>query len=276
MASSVPITSPPRAEDSLTRLNLTVVRELSSYNVDVLATYDALVRTSRMDEAGSRTLVAGLRRKYAKWFARHEDTAKRALEAINVAAQAGNMVRFNANIEKKLNSMGKPELVKSFAIEREEGIPKLISTQWQRMQLALIKKDGSPGAFDTPSIPKLHFARLEELVQGAVHSGLRREELQAQLVQLDGVSARRAEVIARDQINKYNGKMTQARTKYLGITHYFWRTVGDESVRPDHVARNGKRFAYSDPPSDGPPGQPVQCRCYADPDLDAAIEARSK
>jgi SPP1 gp7 family putative phage head morphogenesis protein len=255
---------------------MTVVRELASYKRDVLRAYNDLIRKTRMDDATTRTLITELKRKYTKWFAGHEDTAKRAIEAINVAAQFGNMVRFNANIEKKLNSMGKPELVKSFAIDREEGIPKLISRQWQDMQLALIKKDGSPGAFDTPSIPKLHFERLERLVQEAVHSGLRREELQEQLARLDGVSARRAEVIARDQVNKYNGKMTQARTKHLGITHYFWRTVGDESVRPEHVARNGKRFAYDDPPSDGPPGQPVQCRCYADPDLDAAIEARSR
>jgi len=276
VASSVPITSPPRAEDSLTRLNLTVVRELSKYKRDVLLAYDALVRTSRTDEASTSTLIAGLRRKYAAWFANHEGTAMRAISAINVAAQAGNMVRFSANIEKKLNAMGKPELVKSFAIEREEGIPKLISKQWQTMQLALIKKDGSPGAFDTPSIPKLHFERLEILVQDAVHSGLRREDLQRQLSQLDGVSARRAEVIARDQINKYNGKMTQWRAKHIGITHYFWRSVGDESVRPEHVARNGKRFAYSEPPGDGPPGQPIQCRCYADPDLEAAIEARAR
>jgi SPP1 gp7 family putative phage head morphogenesis protein len=274
--SSVPLTASPRADDRLIALNRSVVRKLASYNAEVLREFGKLSRTARTDATATQSLVDRLVKKYGIWFAANEDVARRTIEAVSIAAQAGNMLRFNANIEKKLNSMGRSELVKSFAIEREEGIPKLISRQWKTQQLALIRKDGSPGAFDTPSIPKEHFERLEAIVQDAVHSGLRREELQAKLAQLDGVSARRAEVIARDQVGKYNSKMNESRTKHLGITHYFWRSVGDESVRPEHKARNGKRFAYADPPSDGPPGQPIQCRCYADPDLDAAIAARSK
>ena len=277
MANPVPITAPPKAEDSLTRLNLTATRELVSYNKLVLADYRRFQRTVRNDAIDTvDAYIAALARKYDRWFGKNSDTATRAIALVDKAAKIGHAIRFNANIAKKLNAKGQSILVKDFSIGHEEGIPKLISSQWQTQQIDLIKRGGSVGHFDTPPIPDLHFDRLTKIVQDAVHNGTRWEDLQASLAELDGVSQRRAEVIARDQVGKYNGVMTQQRSKSLGITHYFWRTVGDESVRPEHVARNGRRFAYDSPPSDGPPGQPVQCRCYADPDLDAAIAARRR
>lgn len=173
-----------------------------------------------------------------------------------------------------LNRKGESVAYPDLSIIAEEGISKKTSRAWQQQQLALIKKDGTTGPNAVPSIPQKHFERLEEIIQRAVHGGDRWEDVQAQLRELDGVDARRAEVIARDQTNKYNAIMTQERSKSLGITHYIWRTVGDESVRPEHEDRNGKRFAYDDPPSDGAPGVPVQCRCYADPDFDDALKRR--
>ena len=44
-----------------------------------------------------------------------------------------------------------------------------------------------------------------------------------------------------------------------------WRTVGDSRVRTAHRAREGQIFAWDKPPSDGHPGQPINCRCYAEP-----------
>ena len=51
----------------------------------------------------------------------------------------------------------------------------------------------------------------------------------------------------------------------LGITHYTWRTSQDERVRHEHVLRDGRRFAWDNPPDDGHPGQPIRCRCVAEP-----------
>lgn len=75
----------------------------------------------------------------------------------------------------------------------------------------------------------------------------------------------RAKLIARDQINKLNGQLTQLRQENAGINKYIWRTVGDDRVRPEHADLEGKEFSWDSPPSIGHPGEPINCRCYAEP-----------
>lgn len=91
--------------------------------------------------------------------------------------------------------------------------------------------------------------------------GLRAEEL-AKLIQerLD-VSDSRAALIARDQTLKLNGQLTQVRCANAGIEEYDWTTCGDEKVREEHEARDGKRYRFDNPPEDGNPGEPILCRC---------------
>lgn len=48
-------------------------------------------------------------------------------------------------------------------------------------------------------------------------------------------------------------------------THYFWRTRGDEDVRPSHAANAGHIFAWDNPPPTGHPGEDYGCRCTAEP-----------
>ena len=78
----------------------------------------------------------------------------------------------------------------------------------------------------------------------------------------------RAKVIARDQVGKLNGQLTQARQQALGITEYVWRTSRDQRVRDAHADRDGRRFRWSTAPADGHPGHPVQCRCVAEGVID--------
>jgi len=59
--------------------------------------------------------------------------------------------------------------------------------------------------------------------------------------------------------------VSRTRQQDAGITEYIWRTVQDGQVRPEHAARNGMKFSYDNPPSDGPPGTPWNCRCFAEP-----------
>ena len=94
------------------------------------------------------------------------------------------------------------------------------------------------------------------------------EEIAGELEDSYGVSARRAALIARDQIGKLNGEIARERQTELGIRRYKWRSSSDERVRPEHADRDGQIFEWSDPPPDGHPGQPVQCRCWAEPLID--------
>jgi SPP1 gp7 family putative phage head morphogenesis protein len=79
-----------------------------------------------------------------------------------------------------------------------------------------------------------------------------------------GVSRSRAKLIARDQVSKINGTLSEERHKAAGSTRYEWSTSSDERVRPEHAALDGQEFAYDDQNGgDGglKPGQPVACRC---------------
>lgn len=53
---------------------------------------------------------------------------------------------------------------------------------------------------------------------------------------------------------------------------YIWRTQGDDKVRPSHAANEGQIFAWDDPPPTGNPGEDYNCRCWAEPYDNDAIE----
>ena len=36
---------------------------------------------------------------------------------------------------------------------------------------------------------------------------------------------------------------------------YIWHTVGDDKVRPEHAARDGTIFSWTNPPEGGHPGE---------------------
>ena len=87
------------------------------------------------------------------------------------------------------------------------------------------------------------------------------------------VSRSRARVIARDQVNKVNAELTRVRQTAAGITSYIWRTVGDDLVRDTHEEFNGRRFTWASGSPEGHPGEPINCRCVAEPVVDDLREA---
>lgn len=113
-------------------------------------------------------------------------------------------------------------------------------------------------------------------VEGAILRGFRRGQTNATIgaaIQHElGVSKRRARLIARDQVASLNGELTQIRQTRMGVEEYVWRTVGDERVRPAHEELDGRRFRWDDPPPEGHPGEPINCRCVAEPVLDPIFD----
>lgn len=110
------------------------------------------------------------------------------------------------------------------------------------------------------------YFNIETMLQREISEGTTRKIISHQLqVQFD-MQARRAKLIARDQIGKYYGKVARARHEAIGVTEFTWWDSGDRRVRPDHVGYSGNDYLYKDAP-DGGPGQAVQCRCTGDPVL---------
>lgn len=120
------------------------------------------------------------------------------------------------------------------------------------------------------------------LLGKAEAGGWRVEELRKSLQEQFGVTRKKADLLARDQVLKLNGQLTQTRHQNAGITHYIWTTAGDERVRGNpnglwpkglHYELDGTKQAWAAPPvisldgRTGHPGDDYQCRCVAFPVL---------
>lgn len=127
------------------------------------------------------------------------------------------------------------------------------------------------------SIHDKYFDDLSVKLMKGVEAGERASGLISAIKEVADISDRRAELIARDQVSKMNGAMTMLRQMSLGINRYTWQTSGDERVREEHTELDGKEFAWDDPPEEGHPGEPVNCRCVAAPviNLDTGEENES-
>lgn len=116
------------------------------------------------------------------------------------------------------------------------------------------------------SIPGNVVNEVEGLVSRAFTNATPHEELARQINERFNVGESRARLIARDQIGKLYGATNAYRQQELGITSFIWRTSGDERVRDEHAALEGEEFQYPEgAPEEGIPGEPIQCRCSAEP-----------
>jgi SPP1 gp7 family putative phage head morphogenesis protein len=121
------------------------------------------------------------------------------------------------------------------------------------------------------SLPQEHIDRVKKVLEEGITKGDDAASILATVREASEITDRRAKLIARDQMAKLNGDLTQARQIALGIDSYIWRTSRDARVRDDHRDREGNVYQWDKPPSDGHPGQPVQCRCTAEPNIRGAL-----
>jgi SPP1 gp7 family putative phage head morphogenesis protein len=115
------------------------------------------------------------------------------------------------------------------------------------------------------SIPAQVIDQVEGIVNRAFTSGSLSSDVADEIEQRFNVGESRARLIARDQIGKLYGQTNAIRQQELGVSRFVWRTAGDERVRDEHQELDGEEFDYDDPPDEGLPGEPIQCRCYAEP-----------
>lgn len=117
------------------------------------------------------------------------------------------------------------------------------------------------------SIPEQYLNQVTAAIGTAIRTGTRVEDLADIIEDRYDVSSSRAELIARDQVGKFNGQLNRARQKDLGIDGYIWNDSEDARVRPEHHLLNGTEHSWDDPPEPGHPGEDYQCRCWAAPSL---------
>lgn len=122
--------------------------------------------------------------------------------------------------------------------------------------------------------------RIEQTVYENSIAGNTVATLKAKLKEQFGISDRRAQLIARDQIGKFNSDLNRTRQTQAGVTEYGFLTSNDERVRKNHSAMEGKTCRWDDASKyradDGTwqsrssiggvnlhPGQDYQCRCVS-------------
>jgi len=70
----------------------------------------------------------------------------------------------------------------------------------------------------------------------------------------------RALRIASDQATKLTAELDGERMRQAGIDAWKWRSSHKQNFRPEHQARDGKRYTFSDPPAEMP-GEAINCGC---------------
>lgn len=101
----------------------------------------------------------------------------------------------------------------------------------------------------------------------AVVRGERPEQLYEMIMQTGGVVASRAKMIARTEIGRAIGALTQARALAVGSEGYWWRIEG-AGTRPSHRKMKDKFVRWDNPPTlDGMTGHAgclPNCKCWSE------------
>jgi SPP1 gp7 family putative phage head morphogenesis protein len=122
------------------------------------------------------------------------------------------------------------------------------------------------------ALPETYVEQVSKKLGDVLVRGGSVEQVKKALEESRAITERRAYLIAVDQTNKWYGKLNELRQKSLGVRRYVWRTQRDFRVRDGHSRREGQVFSWDAIPPDvgggeGHPGQPVRCRCWAEPDF---------
>jgi len=136
------------------------------------------------------------------------------------------------------------------------------------------------------TLPEENLADIEQMVFRDARRGESPQKIKANILEQFESTEYKARRIARDQVSKFNGRLSELRQRQTGITRYEWQTSEDGRVRSrantsgysDHARLNGKIFSWDDPPvtvfkgkragERNHPGQDIQCRCHAIPVMD--------
>jgi SPP1 gp7 family putative phage head morphogenesis protein len=118
------------------------------------------------------------------------------------------------------------------------------------------------------SIPQEYLQQVEGIAMRSYTRGRDLESMVKDLKRLYPKAANRAVLISRDQSNKANAVVTQARQIELGIVEAIWlHSHAGKTPRPTHVAMNGKRYKISQGMWDSAegrfifPGELIECKC---------------
>lgn len=132
---------------------------------------------------------------------------------------------------------------------------------------------------------------IESIITNSMVNGQPYSEIYKQLKHQEKIVGERVNLIADDQINKFNEAVNRFQQEDAGVEYFEWWGMDDARERPAHTKLNGKIFKWGDvkerlPIIDekgtrGYPAEAVRCRCTAlayipDAEFDGEYKVRWK
>lgn len=123
------------------------------------------------------------------------------------------------------------------------------------------------------SIASEYLSGVQGAVMRSITTGNGLQDLVPFLKKHEGITLRRARIIAEDQTRKAYNNLNKGRMQAIGIKQYEWlHSAGGVHPRPLHIAYSGRIFDFDKPPvidlktgERGIPGQAINCRCRMAP-----------
>ena len=256
-AKAKPIRPSRKLELDYTRALLAIVEDMHTETVNALM---PLIEQPSIGD-GKRIVNDGIFSDFKTAFSRTSNTVKAKVAGI-ASALAQTIVSKQGELsDGQLSAMIQQRTGIDFSGLMSDSVLKEAIDEAVAANVALIN-----------SIPQQYFDRIEQAVMASMQAGTLNDDLADELKKIKGMTDNRAKLIARDQLGKINSRLSQVRQQSLGITHYYWSTSHDERVRDRHRRWDGDLIAWDSPTIDGHPGQAINCRCTAIPDLDFLTE----
>lgn len=208
--------------------------------------------SARLDQVGQERIVETIGGMRTSFFREWTDVELKAItDKFAGQTNAWNQREFKKQVKAVLG-------IDIFATE---GFLPSTLTSWSIENVGLIK-----------TIAEKYFVDIERVTSSGFRQGLRANEIAKQLPAKGRTARFNAKRIARDQTNKLNGQLNRLRQTNIGIERYTWKTLGDDRVRDEHEGLDGQIFSWDSPPPEGHPGEPIQCRCTAEPIFDDILD----
>lgn len=220
-------------------------------------------------------------------------------QAIALGVQRPRLIALIAN---KMESTGRalealaPRVAATWAsaanVANKEQVEAMVARSLGVEWATIMASPAIAGAVDTAvaanvslirTIGESHWGRVIEAVTANYQGKTFAEgSLTNRLAKIGNISKRQAKRIARDQTSKLNSSLNAIRQQDAGINRYTWRNSQDQrvvgnpgglypegnAVHGNHWEREGQEFSWDQPPEDGNPGEPIECRCSAEPIID--------
>lgn len=215
---------------------------------------------------------------------RHYASAvKRANDESSVKSINDDLIKIERKYHEKFAELSKTtarQFANSILYQSDTALQKLLNRANLRVKFQLtdqmkniVQSVISENVNLIKSIPSEFFTDIQSIVNVGIQNGRDQQFIYENIRQKYDVTARRANLIARDQTNKATSAMTRTRQKSVGIQRGIWQHSHAGKVpRESHLKVDGKEFdldkgLYLDDVWTLP-GQQINCRCTWRPVID--------